>query len=126
MQIVVRICHVIMVNAKIPAKIMSAAPTLYVKLKINRENVNAQPVSKEIHCQNRDVFEYHQHVFQRADALTVTCASEIFAKCRAQITLPVPSAKDATIMFVQRFATQITTVCRVKFVTNAERVNRVV
>lgn len=71
------------------------------------------------------MFEYRLLVFQRVDAQMVTCALQIFVKYHAQIKMLVLSAKDVITTFVQRFATQITIVYRVKFVMNAELVNRV-
>lgn len=125
MQIVARICLVIIAIVKIHVKKTFAVQTLYAISKIMLQNVIVQPVLKEIHRQSRDVFEYRQHVSQQVDARMVTCALQTFAKYHAQIMLLVPLVKDAIIMFVPRFATPITIVYQAKFVTNAEHVNRV-
>lgn len=123
-QIVIQICHVTTAIVKIRVKIISVDRIHCAKLKTMWQNVNAHLVLKGIHRQNKDVFVYHQHVLQRVDARMVTCALQTFAKYHAQIQLLAPLVKDAIIMFVQRFVTQITIVYRVKFVMNAERVNR--
>lgn len=123
---VAQTCHVITITVRIHAIAIFVDQMHCVKLIITQPNVNVQPGSKEIQHQNKDVFEFLQRVFQRADARTVTCASEISVKYRVAIQLHVRSVKDAIIMFALKFAIQITIAYPVKFVMNEEHVNLVV
>lgn len=120
----VRIYHVTTISAKIHVKVISVDRMHCARLKIMQPNVNVQPVSRDFHSQNKDVFGYRQRVFRQAAARMDTCALEIFAKCHALIQFHVQSVKDVIIAFVQRFATQTTIVCQAKSVTSAEHANR--
>lgn len=98
----------------------------YVKLKITLQNVNAQPDLKVIPYQNKAAFVYHQHVYQRVDARTDTCALGTFVKYHARIPSPVLLVNVAITMFARKYVTQIIIACLVKFVMNAVHVKPVV
>lgn len=122
-QIAVPIYRVTTTTAKILAIAIFADQMHCVKLKIMPPNANVQSASKQIQFQNKVVFVCHQRAFQPADVRMDTCALEIFAKCHAQMKFHALLAKDAIIMFVQRFVIQITIACPEKFVMNAEHAN---
>lgn len=127
-QIAVHIYHVTIIIAKIHAKAIKihAEQMHCVKLKIMQPNANVRSVSKQIQFPNKVAFVYLQRVYQLADVQMDTCASEIHAKCLAQIQFHAPLVKDAIIMFVQKFVIRITIVYLEKSVMNAEHANQAV
>lgn len=125
-KIVVHIYRVTITFARILAKKIFVDRMLCVNLKTMQQNVNVQPVLKVIQHQNRDVFAFHQLVFQPAVVRMVTCALEIFAKYHVRIQFRVRLVNDVITMFALKFVTQIITVYRVKYVMSVEHVKRVV
>lgn len=124
-KIVAHIYRVTITFARIRAKKTFVDRTLCVNLKIMQLNANVRPVLKVIQHQNRDVFAFHQLVFQPAAVQMVTCALEIFVKCHVRIRFRVRLVNDVTTMFALKFVTQIITVYRVKYVMNVVHAKRV-
>lgn len=123
---VAHIYRVTITFARIHAKKTFVDRILCVNLKIMQQNVNVLPVSRVIQHQNRDVFAFHQIVFQPAAVQMVTCALEIFVKCHVQIQFHVRLVSDVITVFALKCVTQIITVYRVKYVMNVEHAKRVV
>jgi hypothetical protein len=85
-------------------------------VKTTKHLVFAHPALKQIPHQIKAAFECHQFAQTQRRAQRVTCASLENAIYLALIQVLALSEKDASIMFAQRFATQITIVCLEKFV----------
>lgn len=121
---VVQTYHATITIVRIHAKIIFVDRMHCVKSKIMWPNANVRLGLKQIQHPNKDVFVFHQLVFQRAVAQMVICALQTYVKYLVLIQFHVRLASAAIIMYAPKFAIQTITVCQEKFVMNVEHVNR--
>lgn len=123
-QTVVQTYHATITIVRIHAKIIFVVRMHCVKSKIMWPNANVRLGLKQIQHPNKDVFVFHQLVFQRAVVQMVICALQTYVKYLVLIQFHVRLVSAAIIMYAPKFATQTITVCQEKFVMNVEHVNR--